>query len=125
MLGNISIDVVLVGIVLSQVVIEFPDGSHLQQSGEDVMHDELFVEGQLVAHVQRMVEEDGQPSLESATDEEQTRASAINKVIVFLGDIHFQAYIDGACNIVGLPLHVERHVVSPRQIVKFSIYCSN
>lgn len=64
------------------------------------------------------MEEDEQLSLESTTNEEQTGASAANNAIILSNASPLQAYIDGACNIVGFPLHVgEREATSPRQII--------
>lgn len=66
MLGDIfTIDAELIGTEVCRYVIEFSDDSYLSLIIEDLMHDQLTVEGQLVAHVEPMVEEDEQLSLGS------------------------------------------------------------
>lgn len=69
------------------------------------MHDESYVEGKLVAHVEPMVEEDEQPCLGSSINEEKIDASTIIQVAVLSDNNNpLQTYVGGTCNNVRLPL---------------------
>jgi len=46
------------------------------------MHDRPFLESQLMAHVEPMMEEDEQTTLGSAIDEEWTNVQTANRVVV-------------------------------------------
>ena len=82
-LGDISIiDEESIGTKASRYVMDFPDDSYLSLIVEDVMHDELSLEGQLVAHVEPMVEEDEQSSFGLATDLDQIDAQTVSKATI-------------------------------------------
>jgi len=98
-----SINKIPIGTMVSRVMTEFLDDSQLQQNGENAMHDESFVEGQLVAHVEPMVEEDEQPSLGSTIDGEKVNASATSRDVILSDNNPLQTYIDKTCNTVRLP----------------------
>jgi len=119
--GDIStIDEEPIGTEASRSVIDFLDGSYLLLIVEDVMHDQLFMEGRLLVHVDPMVEEDEQPSLEAAIHEEKLGASATSRVFMLSNGSPLQVYIDGACSIIWSPPHVgEREFALPRQITWF------
>ena len=115
--GISTFDEELIGTEASRFVTKFLDGSYLLLIVEDVMHDELCVEGQLVAHVEPMVEEDEQPSFGPTIDEEQTNAQVSNRVVVLSYNIVLKEYIDRSCNMVFPLLSIlERGVGFPKWI---------
>lgn len=89
---------------------------HEKHIVEHSVHDGPFLEIQRVAHVEPVME-DEQPSWELAIDGEHTDAQAANGVAICSNSSSLQAYIDGAYNIIGLPLHVgEREAEFPSHI---------
>lgn len=74
MLGDISnVDEDPIGTKASRSMTELSDDNHLQLTGQHVLHVGLYMEEQLEAHVEPMMEEDVQPSFGLAIDEGKHR----------------------------------------------------
>lgn len=72
----------------------------LEEDGVHSVHDEPFLESQLEAHVESMMEQDEKSSFGQTIDEEQIDAQATGRAAVLLGNNPLQEYIDRAFNMV-------------------------
>lgn len=95
-------------------------GEHIEKGelDEDVMHDELYMEGQLQAHVDPMMKEDELPYFGSTIDKGHINAQATSRVAVLLDNNPLHEYIDKACSMVCPLLSIlKRGARFPRQVL--------
>lgn len=88
-----------------RAMTDFLDYNHLHQRGEHIKGREIAMEGQVVTHVEPMVEEDEKSYFGLTTDLKHTDAQTITKATILPDVSSLQAYIDGTYNIARLPLH--------------------